>query len=125
MKQVKTGFFATTDGKRAAVSPMTAYIWFDKEIWLAANAKAGKVQDVRKCPKAEFCFMDAKYNHVRIAGTCKVSEKLADKAAMFKAYEVMKRYFESPESTEWVVLRLKPQRIVFMGRDMQYKKVAL
>ena len=125
MRKACTGFLATTDGRRAAVRPMSACAWFGRELWIATGAKSAKVADVRKRPAAEVCYMAADFCNVRIAGACRLSRKPADKLKMFGAFRWMKDYFGSPADPAWVVLRMKPTRIRLMGKDLKYREVKL
>lgn len=125
MKQVGTGFLATTDGKRAAVRPMSAYAWFGRELWLATFLKSVKVADLSKHPRAELAFVAADFCNARIAGACRLSVRPEDKRNLFAAYAWMGQYFGSATNPDWGVLRLKPTRILWMGKDMKIVEVKL
>ena len=58
MNKVRTGYLATTDGKRATVRPMAAHAWFGKELWLATGLASDKVTDIRKRSAVDFCLLD-------------------------------------------------------------------
>lgn len=124
MKEADTGFLATTDGKRAEVRPMSACAWFGDELWMATAKKSRKAADLELCPRAEICFMAPDYRHVRIAGRVRISEKTEDKRRMFRAFDWMAVYFDSPEDPRWVVLRLAPSSIRLMDTAaMEYREV--
>ncbi len=125
VKKVGTVFLATTDGKRPQVRPMSAYTWFDGELWMATDSDSVKARDLRKCSSVEVCAMARDWSNVRIEAKCRVSRSTADKQKMFGAFPWMKRFFESPSSPCWVVLRLTPTRIRSMGKDMQYVDIEL
>jgi uncharacterized pyridoxamine 5'-phosphate oxidase family protein len=124
VRDVKTVFLATTDGKRAQVRPMSAYAWFDGELWMATAARSVKARDARKCPRVEVCAMARDWSNARIEAKCRISRAPADKKKMFAAFAWMRNFFASAAHPSWVVLRLTPTRIRAMGRDMQYREIA-
>jgi uncharacterized pyridoxamine 5'-phosphate oxidase family protein len=125
VRDVKTVFLATTDGKRAQVRPMSAYAWFDGELWMATDAKSVKSRDARKCPRVEVCAMARNWSNARIEAKCSVSRAPGDKKKMFAAFPWMQNFFTSATHPSWVVLRLTPTRIRAMGQNMQYEEIAL
>ncbi len=125
MKKVGTVFLATTDGRRPRVRPMSAYAWYDGELWFATGGRSAKVKDLRRRPVADICCMArASYRHVRIEATCRISRSAADKKRMFAAFPWMRNFFGSPTHPDWVVLRMTPIRIRSMGKDLEYLEVA-
>lgn len=126
MKKAGTGFLATTDGRRPAVRPMSAYFWVGKELWMATSGKSGKIADLRKKKAVEFCCMTGDFAFARVIGACTISSHPADKRKMFAAFKWMKNYFTSVENPGWVVLRIKPTCVLYMSADvMEYEKVKL
>ena len=124
MKEAHEGFLATTDGKRPAVRPMSAWAWFGKELWIATGTKSAKAADIRKRPGVEVCYMTKDYRHVRVAGSCTSSDAPEVKKRMFGAFPWMKDHFGSPASPGWTVLRVKPKSIRLMDtKEMRYREV--
>jgi uncharacterized pyridoxamine 5'-phosphate oxidase family protein len=118
-EKVGTGFLATTDGRRAAVRPMSAYIWVGKELWLATGETSAKVADVAKRSAVEFCAMGKDFVHARVAGRARLSRAPADKRRLFAAFPWMKTFFRSAADPTWLVLKIKPTRVRYMGSDMR------
>lgn len=125
MKAARVGMLATTDGKRVGVRPMGGWAWAGKELWCAAGRSSDKVRELAKVPRAEYCFIDPRGRHVRIAGRCVAGARLADKQKYLDVNPGAKRYVGTAETPGWVVLRLKPARIRFMTTSMKYKNVRL
>ncbi len=126
MKQVGWGFLATTNGDRASVRPMGGGCWFGKEFWCATGLKDAKTADIKKAPYVEYCFADKEGKHVRLSGKCVVSTDRADKEKLLDFMPAMKQYVGDADNPDYVVLRLTPERIRYMGSDdMQYTEVSL
>jgi len=88
----------------------------DDELWCATSAGTEKIPQLRKVPYAEYCFMDEKGRHVRIAGPCKISNDNKDKLKLYEAVPALKKYYKDPSAPEYVVIRMKPKRILFMAK---------
>ena len=95
---------------------MGSCVWMDDELWCATSAGTEKIPQLRKVPYAEYCFMDEKGRHVRIAGPCKISNDNKDKFKLYEAVPALKKYYKDPSVPEYVVIRMKPKRILFMAK---------
>jgi general stress protein 26 len=126
MNEVGWGAFATTDGNTVGVRPMGGWAWMGDELWCATSASSDKVAQLEKVPHAEYCFAKPEGEHVRIAGSCTISTNNADKLKLYEAVPLLKNYIEDPTSPQYVVIRMKPERIrVMEGADMAYNEVLL
>jgi len=124
MKEAEAGFLATTDGEKAAVRPMGGATWVGDEMWYATFAASAKIAEIKMRPGVELCYADRKWRHVRITGTCTISTDNADKRKLYDLVPILKKYIPDPEAPEYVVLRVKVERIRFMeSEDMQYTEV--
>jgi general stress protein 26 len=126
MKELGWGAFATTDGKIVGVRPMGGWAWMGDELWCATSAPSDKVAQLEKAAHAEYCFGKPEGEHARIAGHCTISANNADKLKLYEAVPLLKNYIEDPTSPEYVVIRMKPERIRLMeAADMSYTDVPL
>ena len=116
MKEVGWGFLATSDGNKVGVRPMGSCVWMDNELWAATRDGTQKVLQLRKVPYAEYCFSDSEGKHVRIAGPCTISTNNDDKLKVYEAVPVLKKYYKDPSTPEYVVIRMKPERIRFLAQ---------
>jgi uncharacterized pyridoxamine 5'-phosphate oxidase family protein len=114
MKEAGWGFLATSDGKKVGVRPMGSCVWMDDELWCASRDKTDKVAQLRKVPYAEYCVSTREGKHARIAGPCTISTSNDDKLKLYEAVPALKRYYKDPLSPEYVVIRMKPERIRLM-----------
>jgi len=126
MKEVGWGFLATSDGNKVGVRPIGSCVWMDNELWSATRDGTQKVLQLRKVSYAEYCFSNSEGKHVRIAGTCTISTNNDDKLKMYEAVPVLKKYYKDPSSPEYVVIRMKPERIRFMAQAGKgYEDIAM
>jgi uncharacterized pyridoxamine 5'-phosphate oxidase family protein len=115
MKEVGWGFLATTDGNKVGIRPMGSCVWMGSELWGATTDGTEKILQLRKVPYAEYCFSDGKGKHVRIAGSCTISNNNDDKLKLYEAVPVLKKYIKDPVEPEYIVIRMKPDRIRLMA----------
>lgn len=125
MIEVGWGSFSTTDGKRADVRPMGGWAWFGSELWCATGASTAKVDQISKVPHGAYCFGTQEGKHVRIEGPCTISDDNEDKQKLFDANPILKNFIPDPTAPEYVVIRMKPERIRLMNStDMTYTEIA-
>ena len=115
MKEVGWGFLATSDGNKVGVIPMGSCVWMDNELWAATGDGTQKVLQLRKVPYAEYCFSNREGKHLRIAGSCTISTNNDDKLKLYEAVPILKKYIKDPAEPTYVVIRMKPERILLMA----------
>ena len=125
MKEVGWGTLATTDGKTVGVRPMGGRAWFGEELWCATSGASEKVAQLRAVPYAEYCFCKPDGEHVRLAGPCSISTDNDDKLKLYQAVPLLKNYIANPADPDYVVIRMKPDRIRIIQKDMTYQEVTL
>lgn len=124
MRQLPWGALATTDGSKVGVRPMAGWAWMDEELWCATGASTEKVAQLNRVPYASYLFADPEGKHVRISGPCTISTDNGDKRRLYEANPIVKSRVEDPASSEYVVIRMRPERIQFMKtRDMTYWEI--
>jgi uncharacterized pyridoxamine 5'-phosphate oxidase family protein len=116
MREVGWGFLATSDGNKIGVRPMGSCVWMDNELWSATTDGTEKIVQLREVPYAEYCFCDREGKHVRIAGPCTISTNNDDKLKLYEAVPILKNYIKDPSTPEYVVIRMKPERIRLMAQ---------
>lgn len=126
MRETGWGTLATTDGQHVGARPMGGWAWIKNELWCATFRASEKISHLEKVPHAEYCFATAEGRHVRIAGICRISTDNADKLRLYEAVPILKQYIPDPTAADYVVIRMKPDRIRMMETtDMQYREVGL
>ncbi len=116
MKEAGWGFLATSDGNKASVRPMGSCVWMGNELWAATRSGSEKTLQLRKVPYAEYCFSDKEGRHVRISGSCTISTDNDDKLKLYEAVPVLRKYYSDPTAPEYVVIRMKPDRVRLMAQ---------
>lgn len=125
MKDVGWGAMATTDGQHVGVRPMAGWAWMDGELWCATGEVTDKVAQLKAVPEAEYCFVNASGQHVRLNGPCRISRDLDDKKRLYEAVPILKQHVSDPADPDYVVIRMKPQRIRAMfDLDLSYEQIA-
>jgi uncharacterized pyridoxamine 5'-phosphate oxidase family protein len=126
IKEVGWGFLATSDSNKVGVRPMGSCVWMGNELWCATRDSSEKIKQLRKVPYAEYCFSDREGKHVRIAGSCTISTNNDDKLKLYEAVPSLKKYFKDSSDPTYVVIRMKPERILFMAQaGTRYDDIAV
>jgi uncharacterized pyridoxamine 5'-phosphate oxidase family protein len=126
MKEVGWGVLATTDGEKVGARPVGGWAWMGNQLWCATGASSDKIAQLTRVPYAEYCFCAKEGKHVRISGLCTISEDNNDKLKLYEAVPALKDHIEDPASPEYVVLRMKPERIRAMATsEMSYQEIEL
>ncbi len=86
------------------------------ELWSATRAGSEKTVQLSKVPYAEYCFSDNEGRHVRISGGCTISTDNDDKAKLYEAVPALRKYYSDPTTPEYVVIRMKPDRVRLMAQ---------
>ena len=124
MQEVGWGSLATTDGKKVGVRPMSGWAWMENELWCASDKASDKIAQLRMVPYAEYCFCNKEGQHARLAGPCTISYDNDEKLKLYQANPILKDHIEDPSSPDYVVIKLKPDRIRLMDMtDMTYKDI--
>jgi len=126
IKDAGWGYLATTNGQRPAVRPMGAVAWIGGEFCCATGAKDAKTEDVKNRPHVEYCFADKEGRHVRMLGTCEISTDTELRAKLIEIYPFLGKFFKGPDDPEYVVLKMKPTSVRFIGsKDMKYDEIPI
>jgi general stress protein 26 len=126
MKEAGWGTLATTDGEKVGCRPIGGWTWVGDELWCATSRESDKVTQLRKVPHAEYCFADKEGKHVRIAGRCTISTDNDEKLRLYEAVPELKNYIQDPAAPQYVVIKMKPDRIRMMaGTDLAYQEIEL
>ena len=126
MKEVGWGFLGTTDGKTVGVRPMGGWAWMEDELWCASMKSTDKISQLQTVNYAEYCFCTKEAKHVRIGGHCKISSDDDEKLRLYNANPILKDHIDDPASSDYVVIKLIPDRIRMMeATDLTYKEIEL
>jgi general stress protein 26 len=118
------------DGKTPRVRPVCAFLQDDFSILIPSHTKTRKIEELRKNPRAEICFVDAEHWQVRAAGDMEVVEDRAIKKNLIETTlspKLWRGFFSEGENDErFVLYRLKPESFEWMREwQLDYKRVDL
>jgi general stress protein 26 len=120
MKEAGWGFLGTTDGKRVG------WAWMKDELWCASMKSTDKISHLQVVAYAEYCFCAKEGTHVRIGGSCEISSDNDEKLRLYNANPILKDHIDDPASPDYVVIKLKPDRIRMMeATDLAYTQIEL
>jgi general stress protein 26 len=126
MKEVGWGFLGTTDGNTVGVRPMGGWAWMENELWCASMKSTDKISQLQAVPYAEYCFCNKEARHLRIAGPCMISSDNDEKLRLYNTNPVLKNHIDDPASPEYVVIKLRPDRIRMMeATDLTYQEIEI
>jgi len=126
MKEVGWGFLGTTDGKTVGVRPMGGWAWMEDELWCASMKSTDKIAQLQAVAYAEYCFCTKEAKHLRIAGPCTISSENNEKLRLYNANPILKDHIDDPASPEYVVIKLRPDRIRMMeATDLTYQEIEI
>ena len=123
--QVRWGTLATTDGRKVGARPMAGLAWNNNQLWCATSAATDKVAQLKRVPRAEYCFADPSGKHVRIAGPCTISTDNAEKRWLYDAVPELKNYVADPASPDYVIIKMTPENIRVMRSNFMYQPVVI
>jgi len=125
MSEVGIGFLATTDGSKAAVRPMSAWLWDGPDLICATWRNSDKVAEIGKCAAGEYCFMNKDWAHVRICGALIMEDGPELKRRLYESHAPLQGLFEGPDDPRLVYLRMKVERVRFMDQETTYEDIAV
>ena len=118
------------DGKSPRVRPVCAFLQEDFTILIPSHTKTRKIEELRKNPRAEICFVDSEHWQVRAAGEIEVVDDTEIKKNLIETTlspKLWRGFFSDGENDEkFVLYRLKPESFEWMREwQLDYKRVDL
>ena len=105
---------------------MGGWAWMEDELWCASMKSTDKISQLQTVAYAEYCFCTKEAKHVRIGGSCEISSDNDEKLRLYNANPILKDHIDDPASPEYVVIKLKPDRIRMMeATDLSYHEIDL
>jgi uncharacterized pyridoxamine 5'-phosphate oxidase family protein len=108
------GFLSTMDGDQPRVRPMMPYLAEDNELLLALLGRSRTIEDIKKNPRIEICFVDRKMSYCRIVGKAQISTDPQKKELVFNVIPMLRQYFSSPQDPNLVLAIIAIERIEVM-----------
>ncbi len=116
------------DGKSPRVRPVCAFLQEDFSILIPSHRDTRKIEELRKNPRVEICFVDAAHWQVRVAGEVEVVTDEGVKKRLTETTldpKLWRGFFPNGEKDErFVLYRLLPESFEWMKEwEMNYKRV--
>lgn len=108
------GFLATTEGNQPRVRPMMPYLADDGELLLAAISGVRTIEQIRKNPMVEICYVDRKMSYCRIAGKASLSNDAAKKELVWNNIPMLRQYFSGPNDPKFNLIIIDPKTVEVM-----------
>ena len=105
---------ATTEDKQPRVRPMMPYLTDDNELLLALLGRSRTIQEVKKNPMVELCFVDRKMWYCRISGKAYLSNDQSKKAILWENIPMLKQYFGGPGDQNFNLLTIEITQVEAM-----------
>jgi len=108
------GFLATTDDNQPRVRPMMPYLTEDGQLLIALLPRSRTIQQIKKNPLIEMCFVDRKMWYCRITGKASLSNDKEKKEVIWNNIPMLRQYFGGPQDTNFYLLIVEIQNIETM-----------
>jgi len=114
---MQTIYFATVDGKKPCLRPVTL-IRYARKFWIATGTKDAKTKQIKKNGNIEFCLMLPKgknLGYLRCAGTAKIVASKKTKMQVAKGIPYLKEHWKKGvDDPNFTLLEIKPKRAEYM-----------
>ena len=100
------GLLATVEDNKPKVRPMMPYLTDDNEILVALLGRSRTINEVKKNPQVEICFVDRKMWYCRVSGKAKISDDETKKAILWDNIPMLKQYFGGISDPNFVLLTM-------------------
>jgi len=119
-------FLATADNDQPQVRPVSPIVEEDMSIWIATFVNSRKVKQIRENPK--ICLAFVQYlsgdKTAIVTGEAEIVENIDEKRRVWKiAPYDLSQYFKTPESKDYCLLRIKPNKIEWWENWDEGRKV--
>jgi general stress protein 26 len=108
------GFLSTVDGDQPNVRPMMPHLTEDNELLLALLPRSRTIEQIKKNPKVELCFVDRKMWYCRISGKAAISSDPDKKALVWGGVPMLRQYFAGPQDPNFILAEIKIEKIEAM-----------
>ena len=108
-------FLATCDSGQPRVRPVAPIVEDDMSVWVATSAGSRKVEQVKKNPKMSLAFVHPPHGEkmATIIGEAEIVADMEQKKRVWglAPYDLSQYFPDGPESKEYCVLKIKPEKI--------------
>ena len=116
VEETVVGHLATAEGEQPRVRPVAIKWVGERELWFATHAGSRKVDQIAADTAVEVCFVDAKWDHARLAGTASTTQDDADREQLWELIPDLAQHFESATDPKYILVKVAIDRVEYMGR---------
>lgn len=91
------GFLTTMENDQPRVRPMMPYLTDAGELLLGLLARSRTIEQIKKNPHVEFCFVDRKMWYCRVTGSAQLTNDISKKQILYENVPMLRQYFAGPE----------------------------
>ncbi len=112
-------FFATIDGSRARVRPVTM-IRFENELWVTTDFSSPKIKQVQKNPNIEisYLFKDDPESCARISGIAELVKDRKTRTRLAKHCPFFVEHWKDVDDHNFALLRIVPTEVFLVRPNM-------
>ena len=114
IKDTGFGCFATTEGNQPRVRPMLPYLTDEGNLLLAVLSRSRTIEQIKKNPLVEMCYIDRKMWYARLTGKAKVSTSMEKKELAWNNIPMLRQYFSGPGDPNFVLLEVETVHVEAM-----------
>jgi len=108
------GFLATSEGSQPRVRPMMPYLDDNGLLLLAVISTVRTVEQIKKNPLVEICYVDRKMSYCRIAGKALISQEKDKKETVWNNIPMLRQYFTGPDDSNFILVVIDPISVEVM-----------
>lgn len=117
LKETQFVAFATMDGVRPRVRPMTL-IYLDRRFWMVTSTSSNKVAQVKQNPNVEFTYQFNENSEdccIRILGKAKIIKDRETKSSIAKRIGFFGNHWSNPEDPDYTLLEIRPVELQYVA----------
>ena len=107
IKDTGYGCFSTLEGNQPRVRPMLPYLTDEGNLLLAVLSRSRTIEQVKKNPQVEMCYIDRKMCYARLTGKAKISNDMEKKELTWNNIPMLRQYFSGPGDPNFVLIEVE------------------
>lgn len=101
------GVLSTVEGDAPKGRPMMPYLDDEGNLLLAVLPNSRTIEQIKKNPKVEMCYLDRKMWFARVSGLARLSNDLEKKKQVWANVPMLRQYFSGPEDPNYVLIEIE------------------
>ena len=106
IKDTGYGCFGTTEDSQPRVRPMLPYLTDEGDLLLAVLSRSRTIEQIKKNPMVEMCYIDRKMWYARLTGKAAISTDIEKKELAWNNIPMLRQYFSGASDPNFVLLEV-------------------